>query len=93
MDFDGKDKIIKTISQNKTLYDIVMQQQQQILALGQIVDQAMPGYDVTANLMQQMGGVQQSAPAQPSNSGGTGSQAEKAAAQAAEVAKPRWLTW
>ena len=30
MDFDGKDKVIKTISQNKTLYDIVMQQQQQM---------------------------------------------------------------
>ena len=90
MDFDGKDKVIKTISQNKTLYDIVMQQQQQILALGQIVDQTMPGNNVTARLMQQMGVAQGAPTSMPSAKQKNGSsQAEKAAAQASDVATPR----
>lgn len=55
MDFDRKDFIMQKISENGTMYQMLMQLQQQMLQLGAMVDQAHGGNEVTAGLMNQFG--------------------------------------
>lgn len=58
MDFDRKDFVIEKVSQNGTMLQIIQQLQQQMLALGAMVDQSHGGNEVTQNLLmqfQQMG--------------------------------------
>ena len=55
MDFDRKEQLMQKIAQNGTMYQMLMQMQQQMLALGQMVDKAHGSDEVTQGLMQQFG--------------------------------------
>ena len=55
MDFDRKEFIMQKISQNGTMYQMMMQMQQQMMALGQMVDKAHGGNEITAGLANQFG--------------------------------------
>lgn len=55
MDFDRKEFIMRKISQNGGMYRQMLMMQQQMMALGQMVDQAHGGNEVTANLATQFG--------------------------------------
>ena len=55
MDFDRKEFIMQKISQNGTMYQMIMALQQQMMALGQMVDKAHGGNEVTAGLANQFG--------------------------------------
>ena len=55
MDFDRKEFIMQKISQNGGMYQQMLMMQQQMMALGQMVDQAHGGNEVTANLANQFG--------------------------------------
>lgn len=63
MDFERKEFIMQKISQNGTMYQMIMQMQQQMLQLGTMVDQAHGGNEVTAGLMNQFGMQNPGAPA------------------------------
>ena len=54
MDFDHKDEIEQRISQNGTMYQMLMQQQQQIMQLSQMVDQ-LTGSNLTGAMMGEQG--------------------------------------
>ena len=53
MDFDRKDFVAQKISENGTMYQMIIQMQQQMMALGQMVDQARGTTEVTDSLMAQ----------------------------------------
>lgn len=53
MDFDRKDFVAQKISENGTMYQMIMLMQQQMMALGQMVDQARGTTEVTDSLMAQ----------------------------------------
>lgn len=55
MDFDRKDFIMQKISENGTMYQMLIALQQQMLQLGAMVDQAHGGNEVTAGLINQFG--------------------------------------
>lgn len=55
MDFDRKQFIMQRISQNGTMYQQIMQMQQQMIMLAQMVDQ-MRGSNIAQQLMAQFGG-------------------------------------
>ena len=55
MDFDRKEFIMQKISQNGTMYQMMMAMQQQMMALGQMVDNARGGNEITAGLANQFG--------------------------------------
>ena len=55
MDFDRKEFIMQKISQNGTMYQMIMALQQQMMALGQMVDKAHGGNEITAGLANQFG--------------------------------------
>lgn len=55
MDFDRKQFIMQKISQNGTMYQQIMQMQQQMIMLAQMVDQ-MRGSNIAQQLMAQFGG-------------------------------------
>ena len=55
MDFDRKHFIMQKISQNGTMYQMMMQMQQQMIMLAQMVDQAR-GSNIAEQLMAQFGG-------------------------------------
>lgn len=55
MDFDRKQFIMAKIAQNGTMYQMMMQMQQQMLALGGMVDAARGDNSVTQSLMSQFG--------------------------------------
>ena len=55
MDFDRKEFIMQKISQNGTMYQMIMQMQQQMMALGQMVDNAHGGNEITTGLANQFG--------------------------------------
>ena len=55
MDFDRKEFIMQKISQNGTMYQMMMQMQQQMVMLAQMVDQAR-GSNIAEQLMAQFGG-------------------------------------
>lgn len=55
MDFDRKDFIMQKIAQNGTMYQMMMQMQAQMMALGQMVDTANGGNEITAGLANQFG--------------------------------------
>lgn len=94
MDFDGKQAVIDKISQNQTMFQTIQALQQQVLQLAAVVD-----HDHGTNMAQQMMGVAQGTQAQMSGvqangkathmSEGKGSQAEKATANAQNVAAPK----
>ena len=69
MDFDRKEFIMQKISQNGTMYQMMMQMQQQMVMLAQMVDQAR-GSNIAEQLMAQFSG---GAPVTPID-GGTPSQ-------------------
>ena len=62
MDFDRKQFIMQRIAQNGTMYQQIMMMQQQMMALGQMVDASRGGNEVTASLAAQFG-MQMPAPA------------------------------
>ena len=66
MDFDRKHFIMQKISQNGTMYQQMMQMQQQMIMLAQMVDQAR-GSNIAEQLMAQFGG---GAPVAPIDGGG-----------------------
>lgn len=55
MDFDRKEFIMQKISQNGTMYQMIMQMQQQMMQLGAMVDNAHGGNEITAGLANQFG--------------------------------------
>jgi hypothetical protein len=55
MDFDRKQFIMQRISQNGTMYQLMMQMQQQMLMLGQMVDQARGTNEIVPSLAAQFG--------------------------------------
>lgn len=55
MDFDRKEFIIQKISQNGGMYQQMLMMQQQMMALGRMVDASRGGNEVTANLANQFG--------------------------------------
>lgn len=55
MDFDRKEFIMQKISQNGGMYQQMLMMQQQMMALGQMVDASRGGNEVTANLANQFG--------------------------------------
>lgn len=104
MDFDDKDKIGSIVQRNGTMFEMIQQLQQQMLALGAMVDQAHGGSEITQGLMAQFGGMAPggmapageapSAAAQDALGGdsekaGESSITRKARQQAAEGAAPR----
>lgn len=58
MDFDRKQFIMTKIAQNGTMYQMMMQMQQQMLALAGIVDSTRGDNSVTQSLMAQFGAMQ-----------------------------------
>lgn len=96
MDFDRKEMLMQKISQNGTMYQQLMQMQQQLMMLGQIVDGMKGGNEVTAGLAQQFGAQQQpeAQGGQPVNLRTSGekqgnSRAEKARQRSAEATIPQ----
>jgi hypothetical protein len=67
MDFDRKQFIMQRISQNGTMYQMMMQMQQQMLMLGQMVDQARGTNEIVPSLAAQFG---MEVPNAPVGSGG-----------------------
>lgn len=59
MDFDRKDFVTQKISQNGTMYQQILAMQQQMMALGQMVDHMRGSNEVTSGLAQQFGMEQQ----------------------------------
>lgn len=57
MDFDRKQFVIDKIQQNGTLYQQMMAMQQQMLMLGQMVDQMRGSNEITQGLINQFGGM------------------------------------
>lgn len=55
MDFERKEFVMQKISQNGTMYQMIQQLQQQMMALGAMVDQMRGTNEVTASLAQQFG--------------------------------------
>lgn len=55
MDFDDKSQVVERVSQNGTLYQMVQQLQQQLMAMGAALDEAKGTNEVTAGLAQQFG--------------------------------------
>lgn len=55
MDFDRKDFVAQKIAQNGGMYQQMLMMQQQMMALGQMVDNAHGGNEVTAGLANQFG--------------------------------------
>lgn len=55
MDFDRKEFIMQKIAQNGGMYQQIQMMQQQMMALGQMVDQSRGGNEVTSNLAAQFG--------------------------------------
>lgn len=55
MDFDRKDAIMQKIAQNGTMYQMILQLQQQMMALGGMVDGMRGGNEITASLASQFG--------------------------------------
>lgn len=55
MDFDRKEFIMQKISQNGTMYQMMMAMQQQMMQLGAMVDNAHGGNEITAGLANQFG--------------------------------------
>ena len=76
MDFDRKEFIMQKISQNGTMYQMIVQLQQQMMQLGAMVDSAHGGNEVTAGLANQFG-MQM-----PQMSGGGGSPSKAANTEA-----------
>ena len=76
MDFDRKEFIMQKISQNGTMYQMIMQLQQQMMQLGAMVDSTHGGNEVTAGLANQFG-MQM-----PQMSGGGGSPSKVANTEA-----------
>ena len=62
MDFDRKQFIMQRIAQNGTMYQQILAMQQQMLALGKMVDASRGGNEVTASLAAQFG-IEMPAPA------------------------------
>jgi hypothetical protein len=67
MDFDRKQFVMQRISRNGTMYQMMMQMQQQMLMLGQMVDQMKGTNEIVPALAAQFG---IEAPAAPAGSGG-----------------------
>ncbi len=90
MDFESKDLVIKKISENKTMFDKLQQMTQVALQLATIVD-ALQGSNIAQGLLGEAGG--NTAPLMQGNIATsqdlTGTQADKARAQAAEVSNPQ----
>ena len=95
MEFDGKQAVIDKISQNQTMFQTIQALQQQMMQLAAVVD-----HDHGTNMAEQMMAATQGTQAQMSgvqangkatNVGGEskGSQAEKATANAQNVAAPK----
>lgn len=55
MDFERKEFIMQKISNNGTMYNMILQLQQQMLALGGMVDAGRGGNEITSGLMNQFG--------------------------------------
>lgn len=55
MDFDRKDEMMQRIAQNGGMMQMIMAMQQQMMALGEMVDQQNGGTEVTDNLAAQFG--------------------------------------
>ncbi|MBQ7247123.1 MAG: hypothetical protein IJS22_03415 [Lachnospiraceae bacterium] len=55
MDFDRKSSVMQIIQRNGTMYQQLMMMQQQMMALGQMVDQAHGNNEITQGLMAQFG--------------------------------------
>ena len=55
MDFDRKEFIMQKISQNGSMYQQMMMMQQQMIALGKMVDESRGGNEITAGLVNQFG--------------------------------------
>lgn len=55
MDFDRKEFIMQKISQNGSMYQQMMMMQQQMIALGRMVDESRGGNEITAGLINQFG--------------------------------------
>lgn len=76
MDFDRKEFIMQKISQNGTMYQMMMAMQQQMMQLGAMVDNARGGNEITTSLANQFG-MQM-----PQMSGGGGSPSNVAQTEA-----------
>ena len=76
MDFDRKEFIMQKISQNGTMYQMIVQLQQQMMQLGAMVDSAHGGNEITQGLANQFG-IQM-----PQMSGGGGSPSKVANTEA-----------
>jgi hypothetical protein len=55
MDFDRKEFIMQKIAQNGTMFQMIQQMQQQMMALAAALDEAKGTNEVTASLAQQFG--------------------------------------
>ena len=55
MDFDRKEFIMQKISQNGSMYQQMLMMQQQLIALGKMVDESRGGNEITAGLVKQFG--------------------------------------
>lgn len=68
MSFEGKDKVMDRISQNGTMYQMILQMQQQMLQMAQVIDNQ-NGTALTQAVMQQAPGGGQGAPQEGGSSG------------------------
>ena len=86
MKFEGKEEIINKISENQSMYERMLQLQQQVAKLAQVVD-TQNGTDISTGVAQEI----QGAPAVPRGMQRqrSRSQAEKAAEIASGQAAPR----
>ena len=55
MEFEGKEEVLGKIQQNGLMAQQIAQMQQQMLMLGQLVEETKPGTGIVASLMQQFG--------------------------------------
>lgn len=85
MDFDGKDKIVQRVSENGTMYNQLMQMQQQMVKMAQVIDSMGMQSGMPTNMTQQV--ISQAQSLESSNpdvrmQGNSMSQAEKSADRA-----------
>lgn len=89
MDFDGREKVIKMVKDNGTLYEQMMQMQQQIQQMAQVIDMLEAERGNNPNLSTQVqaaaGGMGEPVPAPVSAEGG-GTQSEVTAQRARNAA-------
>ncbi len=89
MEFEGKEQMIQTITQNGTMFTQIQQLQQQLLQMAQMVDALDPNMQMTQGIAQQMGVTAPMPNSMPSSNDRGQTMVDEARETAANTASPR----